>query len=158
MSPLQNLGGGLLFLATRPPCVFSPTELNRTTKKTPRTFFYLPFSAAEPRRTRPNQHALLFQQQHVLVGTTNFFLPFFGRQTHQTKPNQTEPAHTLPPQTEVEITGAGCFPGATPRRTEKTDLGFNQGGSLCVIVTEWYSIHFGYYFCDFLGNNFRGVK
>ena len=51
------------------------------------------------------------------------FLPLsFAAEPHRTKASHTEPALTLPPQTEEETTVAGCLPGAGPRRTKKIDF------------------------------------
>ena len=49
----------------------------------------------------------------------SFLWPPNPIEPNRTKLSHTEPAHALPPQTEVKIIGAGCFPGAAPRRTKK---------------------------------------
>ena len=90
--------------------------------------FVLPFFGRPTpnRQTTPNQQAVLFQQQHELVGTTNIFLPFFGRQTepNRTKPNQ----HMLCPPKLRPKSGARCAPGAAPCRTKKPFFWFKPGG------------------------------
>ena len=121
--------GGLLFLAARAPCVFRPTctEPHRTPlnhkKPTANILNFLPFFG---RRTPPNppNHKNPTASMHFY-----FIFPFSAAEPCRTKPNHTKPAHAPPPQTEADLTMAGCSPEEAPRRTKKKSvLWFNQGG------------------------------
>ena len=121
-------------------------------KKSPRVLFiyFCPFfrspNPGAPHRTPPNPTELAggtvsaaacvrgySSSMCSWVPQTIFYLcPLFGRrpnptEPHQTKPNHTEPAHTLTPKTEVEITGAGCFPVEAPRRNKRQPCGLTEG-------------------------------
>ena len=92
MSPLHNLGG-LLFLATRPPCVFSHTKLNRTEP-----------NQTKPSRTKPDQTK---PQKKVTTQISYIFTSCSA--TGPTEPRWTPPSPTEP--AELTVSAAACAGG-----------------------------------------------